>query len=106
METELQTAVYQAMLERRRKVLVLPSIVRRFDRVEVFEVLGTKRTGDWVIACVTWVDYVAGAYVASVDVVTRTLKSMLIPSADRPTRPDAPHSISLADDDEFEGEVD
>lgn len=109
MQTELQTAVFQATLERRRKVLVLSETVRRYDQVEVFEVLGPKRTGEWFLARVTWVDYVAGAYVASIDVVTRTLKSMLIPATDRPTRPDAPRSIAAdieAVEIDFEGDVD
>lgn len=96
LEHELSLPVYQAMVGRRRKVLVLPGAagkLRRHDGVRVFETLNGERTGSWFLARVTWAEVTEDEHwlVISVDVVTPTLEGIgPAPGDDVPTRPDLP----------------
>lgn len=98
LEQELPLAVYQALIGRRRKALVLEASVgrlRRHDAVRVFEVLNGERTGQWCFARVTWVEGTEDErwLIVSVEVVTPTLAGIGPgPSDDIPTRPDLPRS--------------
>jgi hypothetical protein len=96
LEQALPLPVYQAVVDRRRKVLVLPASVgrlKRHDGVRVVETLNGEETGQWCLARVTWSEVTEDERwnVVSVEVVTPTLKGIgPLPSDEVPTRPDLP----------------
>jgi len=95
-EQELPLPVYQALVDRRRKVLILPAStgrLRRHDGVRVLETLQGEQTGQWCLARVTWSEVTEDEkwLVVSVEVVTPTLQGIgPLPSDEIPTRPDLP----------------
>jgi hypothetical protein len=91
---ELPLPVYQALVDRRRKVIVLPSSAgafRRHDAIRVIETLNGEQTNNWCLARVTWSETTEDHAwsVLSIEPVTPTLHGLgPIPSDDLPTRPD------------------
>ncbi len=104
-ELRLNLPIYQALIDRRRKALVLPAragVFRRHDAVRVIEVQASRESGDappeptgqWCFARVTWVEITDDKVwlILSVEPVTPTLAGIgpPAPSDETPTRPDTP----------------
>lgn len=113
-ELALNLPIYQALIARRRKALILPAAgappFRRHDGVRVTEVrippagVGgpPEPTGEWCLARVTWVEYTDDRMwvVLSVEPVTPTLVGIgppPHPSQDPPTRPETPYPKHATD---------
>lgn len=104
LELRLNLPVYQAILDRRRKVLILAAHAGRFKRYDAIRVLEVQQsrdlqgtaelTGNWCFARVTWSEMTEDNKwsVLSIEPVTPTLEGIgpPAPSDDTPTRPDSP----------------